>query len=71
MRVFAERYPDDTPGVVLVDATSPDTTLSLNGKLVRIMREMANARLVPDVQTMTSSPPKLVSNADFRKPSGE
>lgn len=57
VRVFAQHYPRDTAGVVLVDATSPDTTLSLNGKLVH-MRELAKDRAVPAVQTMKSSPPK-------------
>jgi pimeloyl-ACP methyl ester carboxylesterase len=59
MRVFAERYPSATAAMVLVDATSPDTTLGYNGRLVH-MRELAKDRPIPDVQTMTTSPPKLV-----------
>lgn len=76
MRVFADRYPKDTAGMVLVDATSPDTILSLNGKLVR-MRELAQSRRIPDIQTMQSSPPRpptaeeLKQWDDFQKQRGE
>ena len=72
MRVFADRYANDTAGLVLVDATSPDTTLGMNGKLVHV-REQAKQRPIPDVQTMESSPPRppsadeLKQWADFHK----
>jgi uncharacterized protein (TIGR03435 family) len=46
MRVFAERYASATASMVLVDATSPDTTLGYNGKLVH-MRELAKDRRFP------------------------
>ena len=35
-RLFAERYPQQTAGVVLVDAYSEDAQLSINGKLTRL-----------------------------------
>jgi len=66
MRVFAQQYPDESGGLVLVDATSPDTTLSLNGKLVH-MRELAKTRPIPDVQTVKTSSPKLLSDDERRK----
>jgi len=66
MRVFADRYPDDTAALVLVDATSPDTTLSLNGKLVR-MRELAKDRPVPEVQTMQTGPPQRLSEVELKQ----
>lgn len=59
MRVFAERYPSETAGLVLVDATSPDTTLGYQGRLVH-MRELAADRPIPDVHTMSTSPPQLL-----------
>jgi pimeloyl-ACP methyl ester carboxylesterase len=59
MRVFAARYPEATAGMVLVDATSPDTTLGFNGKLVH-MRELAESRPVPEVQTMKTGPPQAL-----------
>jgi pimeloyl-ACP methyl ester carboxylesterase len=52
---FAEGYPEETSGVILVDAPSPDATLGYYGKLVRV-RDLAK-RTVPPVQTMQSSPP--------------
>jgi pimeloyl-ACP methyl ester carboxylesterase len=66
MRSFAEHYPGSTAGLVLVAALSPDTTLGYNGRLVH-MREMAKNRPIPGVQTMKTSPPKLLSE-DQRKP---
>ena len=45
-RVFAERYPRKTAGVVLVDAYSEDAQLSLNGKLTRL-RLLAKDRKIP------------------------
>ena len=66
MRVFADRYPHDTAGMILVDATSPDTTLSLNGKLVR-MRALARNRSVPDIQTMRSSPAQPPTAEDMKQ----
>jgi len=45
-RVFAERYPKQTAGVVLVDAYSEDAQLGMNGKLVR-MRLLAKDRPIP------------------------
>ena len=45
-RVFAEQYPGQTAGVVLVDAYSEDAQLSLNGKLTR-MRLLAKDRPIP------------------------
>jgi pimeloyl-ACP methyl ester carboxylesterase len=45
-RLFAERYPSQTAGVVLVDAYSEDAQLSLNGKLTRL-RLLAQNRSMP------------------------
>lgn len=45
-RLFAERYPSRTAGVVLVDAYSEDAQLSLNGKLTRL-RLLAKDRQIP------------------------
>jgi pimeloyl-ACP methyl ester carboxylesterase len=55
VRIFAEGYPDEASGMVLVDAPSPDATLGYYGKLVRV-RDLAK-RTIPPVQTMQSSPP--------------
>jgi pimeloyl-ACP methyl ester carboxylesterase len=45
-RLFAERYPRQTAGVVLVDAYSEDAQLSINGKLTRL-RLLAKGRPIP------------------------
>ncbi len=56
VRVFARQYPREVSGLVLVDSTSEDTVLSINGKPVR-MRELAKGTPIPPVRTrMPRSP---------------
>jgi pimeloyl-ACP methyl ester carboxylesterase len=62
VRTFAEGYPDETSGMVLVDAPSPDGTMGYYGKLVRV-RDLAK-RTIPPVQTMKTSPPVPISDAE-------
>jgi len=63
-RVYAETYPNEVGGLVLVDSTHEDTTLMYQGKLVRI-RERANGTPVPLPQTMRSSPPQPPTAEDL------
>ena len=65
-RVYAEQYPDEVVGMVLVDSTHEDTTLMYQGKLVRV-REGAKGMAVPPVQTMQSSPPKPPAAEDIEQ----
>lgn len=62
VRTFAEGYPEEASGMVLVDAPSPDGTMGYYGKLVRI-RDLAK-RTIPPIQTMKTSPPVPISDAD-------
>jgi len=65
-RVYAEQYPDEVAGMVLVDSTHEDTTLMYQGKLVRV-REGAKGIVAPAVQSMQSSPPKPPTAADIKQ----
>lgn len=65
-RVYAEQYPKEISGMVLVDATHEDTTLMYQGKLVRV-RDGAKGRPVPAPQTMQSSPPKPPTKEDIEQ----
>src|SRR2546422_1727822 len=65
-RVYAEQYPDEVAGMVLVDSTHEDTTLLFQGKPVRV-REAAKGIAVPPVQTMQSSPPKPPTAEDIEQ----
>ncbi len=65
-RVYADRYPDGVAGLVLVDSTHEDTTLMVNGKIVRV-REGARGASIPPVQTMKSSPPAPPSAEDRKQ----
>ena len=65
-RVYAEQYPKEVAGMVLVDSTHEDTTLMYQGKLVRV-REGAKERPIPPVQTMQSSPPQPPTEEDKKQ----
>jgi pimeloyl-ACP methyl ester carboxylesterase len=65
-RVYAEQYPKEISGMVLLDATHEDTTLMYQGKLVRV-RDGAKGRPVPAPQTMQSSPPKPPTKEDIEQ----
>jgi pimeloyl-ACP methyl ester carboxylesterase len=65
-RVYATAYPSEVAGMVLVDPTSEDVTLSYQGKIVRV-RDSAQKRAVPGVQTMKSSPPKPPTDEDIKQ----
>jgi pimeloyl-ACP methyl ester carboxylesterase len=63
-RVYAEQFPKEVAGMVLVDPTHEDTTLMFQGKLVRV-RQSAKGIPVPAAQTMQSSPPKPPAKEDI------
>lgn len=63
-RVYAEQYPNEVAGMVLVDSTHEDTTLMYQGKLVRV-RDSAKGIAIPPAQTMRSSPPKPPTKEDM------
>ena len=65
-RVYAEHYPGEVSGMVLVDSTTEDTTLSYRGRLVRV-RDSARGRPVPGVQTLAGSPPKPPTEDDLKQ----
>ena len=65
-RVYAEQYPGEVAGMVLVDSTHEDTTLMYQGKLVRV-RDGAKGIPVPVPQTMRTSPPKPPTREDIEQ----
>ena len=70
-RLFAEKYPRETAGVVLVDSFSEDAQLSMNGKLMRI-RLLAKDRPVPAPRSTAApedalTPTELKATQDFIK----
>jgi pimeloyl-ACP methyl ester carboxylesterase len=60
MRTFAGQYPKEVAGIVLVDSTHEDTQLFLNGKIQR-MRELAQGRTIPPIQTAKPAADKALS----------
>lgn len=65
-RVYAEEFPKEVAGMLLVDSTHEDTVLMFQGKLVRI-REHAKGRPVPPAQTIKTSPPKPPTKEDLEQ----
>ena len=65
-RTHAALYPNDVAGIVLVDSTTEDTTLSYQGKIVRV-RDAAKTRPIPMMQTLASSPPKPPTKSDLEQ----
>jgi len=65
-RVYAERYPKEAAGMVLVDPTHEDTTLMYQGKLVRV-RDGAKGVAIPPSHTMRSGPPKPPTKEDVEQ----
>ena len=63
-RVYAEQYPKEVAGMVLVDPTHEDTTLMYQGRLVHV-RDAARGTPVPSPQTMRSSPPRPPTKEDL------
>ena len=63
-RVYAQAYPAEVAGIVLIDSTHEDTTLFMQGKPVR-MREIARDVTIPAVQTMKTSPPKPATQEEL------
>lgn len=56
-RVYAEQYPTEVAGMLLIDSTHEDTTLFFQGKPTRL-RQLARSVAIPPVQTMKSAAPK-------------
>lgn len=65
-RVYAEHYPGEVAGLVLVDSTTEETTLNYQGKVVRV-RDSAKGTPVPTVQTLTASPPQPPTEDDLKQ----
>lgn len=65
-RVYADSFPAEVTGLVLVDSTTENTKLSYQGKIVRV-RDSAKDRPIPDVQTMATSPPKPPTQDDLKQ----
>ena len=66
MRIFAQRYPADVAGLVLVDATSEDAVLNVRGKLTRL-RLAAKGRPVPEPRSLSASPPTPTGEAETKE----
>jgi len=59
-RLYEKRYPDEIKGLVLVDATSEDAKLFMNGKIERL-RAFSQNRAIPPVKTKLDSSTRVPS----------
>lgn len=60
IRVYADKYPKEVAGMVLVDSTHEDTVLMMNGKFQR-MRELSQGRTIPPIGTSITPAEKELS----------
>jgi pimeloyl-ACP methyl ester carboxylesterase len=63
VRTFAMQYPQDVAGMVLVDSTSEDTRLVVNGKFQRV-RDASTGKAIPPVQTHIADGDKKIAAAE-------
>jgi len=59
-RLYEKKYPDEVKGLVLVDATSEDATLFMNGKIQRL-RTFSQNRTIPPIKTRPDTSTKIPS----------
>jgi pimeloyl-ACP methyl ester carboxylesterase len=65
-RFFERKYPDETKGLVLVDATSEDTKLFINGKIQRL-RLLSQGRAIPPVKKRPDTLTKIPSGKELEE----
>jgi pimeloyl-ACP methyl ester carboxylesterase len=65
-RLYEKKYPGDVKGLVLVDATSEDATLFINGK-IRRLRELSQNRPIPPVKTKVDTMTKVPSMKELEE----
>src|SRR4029079_7485530 len=59
-RLYERKYPADVKGLVLVDATSEDAVLFMNGKIQRL-RTLSQGRSIPPIKTRPDTMTKIPS----------
>ena len=65
-RLFEKKYPTEVKGLVLVDATSEDAVLFMNGKIQRL-RTFSQNRTIPPVKTKPDTSTKIPSMKDMEE----
>jgi pimeloyl-ACP methyl ester carboxylesterase len=65
-RLFEKKYPDEVKGLVLVDATSEDATLFMNGKIGRL-RTFSQNRAIPPIKTRPDTSTKVPSMKEMEE----
>ena len=65
-RLFEKKYPTEVKGLVLVDATSEDAVLFMNGKIQRL-RTFSQNRTNPPVKTKPDTSTKIPSMKDMEE----
>jgi pimeloyl-ACP methyl ester carboxylesterase len=65
-RLFEKKYPTEVKGLVLVDATSEDAVLFMNGKIQRL-RTFSQNRTIPPVKTKPDTSTKIPAMKDLEE----
>jgi pimeloyl-ACP methyl ester carboxylesterase len=65
-RLYAQKYPDNVFGIILLDSTTDDTELFFQGKITSI-RESAVGKTVPDPRTLKDGYPQPPTDEDVKQ----
>lgn len=65
-RLFEKKYPGEVKGLVLVDATSEDAILFMNGKIQRL-RTFSQDRQIPPIKTTQDTATKIPSMKELEE----
>src|SRR5262249_9168130 len=65
-RLYEKKYPNEVKGLVLVDATSEDATLFMNGKIQRL-RILSQNRAIPPIKITPDTMTKVPSIKDMEE----
>lgn len=60
-RMYALKYPNDVSGMVLVDATSENSILNINGKIERVRLLASTNKTIPDIKSKVDTLTKVPS----------
>jgi pimeloyl-ACP methyl ester carboxylesterase len=66
-RMYAKQFPGDVAGMVLVDATSENSIVNINGKIERLRKLASAEKKIPPIKTKVDSLTKIPSLKDVEE----
>lgn len=63
-RMYAKQFPNEVAGIVLVDATSENTILNMNGKIERVRLLASAGKQIPSIKTKVDTLTRIPSRKE-------